>query len=78
MLLNSNRPGRLGGQGLFISVRASTSDPWSTPVNLGAVFNSGVLEARPMLSFEVPNSTSIRIVPALSEAMTSTEAHARS
>ena len=52
MLLDSNRPGTLGGQDLFISVRASTSDPWSTPINLGAVFNSGALEARPVLSFD--------------------------
>jgi len=52
MLLDSNRPGTLGGQDLWISVRANTSDPWSTPVNLGAVFNSGFLEARPVLSFD--------------------------
>ncbi len=52
MLLDSNRPGTLGGQDLWISVRATTSDPWSSPVNLGAVFNSGSLEARPVLSFD--------------------------
>jgi Tol biopolymer transport system component len=51
MFLDSNRPGTLGGQDLWISTRASTSDPWSTPENLGVVVNSTVLDARPVLSF---------------------------
>ncbi len=52
IFLDSDRPGTLGGQDLWISARAKTSDPWSTPVNLGAVFNSVFLEARPVLSFD--------------------------
>jgi hypothetical protein len=53
MLLDSNRPGTLGGQDLFISVRASTSDPWSTPESLGDIFNSSAtVDARPVLSFD--------------------------
>ena len=35
-----------------VSTRPSTSDPWSTPVNLGAVVNSTVLDFRPALSFD--------------------------
>jgi hypothetical protein len=58
MFLASNRPDTLGGLDLWVSTRASTSDPWSTPVNLGAVVNSPVLsgttglDIRPALSFD--------------------------
>ena len=47
MFLSSNRPGSLdcGGIGcsldICVSTRASTSDPWSEPVNLGPVVNTG-------------------------------------
>lgn len=52
MFLASNRPGTLGGLDLWVSTRVSTSDIWSTPVNLGAVVNTAVSEARPALSFD--------------------------
>ena len=52
MFLDSNRLGTLGGQDLFFSTRGSTSEPWSTPVSLGPVVNSTVLDARPVLSFD--------------------------
>jgi hypothetical protein len=40
MFLTSNRPGGLGnGLNIWVSTRASTLDPWSTPVNLGAPIN---------------------------------------
>jgi peptidoglycan-associated lipoprotein len=53
VFLASNRPGSLGGLDLWVSTRASTSDIWSTPVNLGAVVNTAAAsEASPGLSFD--------------------------
>jgi hypothetical protein len=52
MFLASNRPGTYGGQDLWVSTRPSTSDPWSTPVNLGPVVNSAAAENTPALSFD--------------------------
>jgi WD40 repeat protein len=37
---------------IWVSTRASTSDPWSLPVNLGSPINTAKLEARPALSFD--------------------------
>ena len=52
LLLESNRPGAIGGSlDLWVSTRTSTSELWSTPVNLGPVVNSAAVEARPALSF---------------------------
>ncbi len=54
----SNRPGsilnRLGNPSfdLWVSTRASTSDPWSTPVNLGPVVNGPTHDGHPSLSFD--------------------------
>jgi Tol biopolymer transport system component len=50
MFLDSDRPGAVGGQDIWVSTRASTSDPWPLPKNLGSTVNSKVLEARPALS----------------------------
>jgi len=49
----SNRPGpgAAGGLDLWVSTRATTSDPWSTPVNLGLVNYAGN-DAGPALSFD--------------------------
>ena len=52
MYIASNRPGTLGGPDLWVSTRASTSDQWSTPVNLGAPINSTAADAGPALSFD--------------------------
>ncbi len=55
MLLDSNRPwtiGPYGAQDLWVSMRSSTSDPWSTPESLGTFFNSVAVDARPALSFD--------------------------
>jgi len=52
MFLGSRRLGTFGDSDLWVSTRPSTSDPWSTPVNLGAVVNSTVLDFRPALSFD--------------------------
>jgi hypothetical protein len=60
IFLGSNRPGSIlpppglpsQAVDLWVSTRASTSDPWSTPVNLGPVVNSEFSDAGPALSFD--------------------------
>ena len=52
MFLTSNRPGGSGLLDLWVSTRASTSDPWSTPVNLGPLINSAAVDGRAVLSPE--------------------------
>ncbi len=47
----SNRPGAAGND-IYAATRASTRDPWSTPVNLGPNVNSGASETRPSLSWD--------------------------
>lgn len=47
----SNRPGAQGND-IYSATRASTSDPWSTPVNLGPNVNSPASETRPSLSWD--------------------------
>jgi len=46
------RPRSVGNVDLWVSTRPSTSDPWSTPVNLGSVVNSTGADNRPALSFD--------------------------
>jgi Tol biopolymer transport system component len=48
----STRPGTLGMADLYSATRAAGSDPWSTPVNLGAGVNSAAAETRPSLSWD--------------------------
>ena len=50
----SNRPGpgAVGGLDLWVSTRATTSEPWSTPVNLGPSVNYAGNDAGPALSFD--------------------------
>jgi Tol biopolymer transport system component len=48
----SDRPGTVGGLDLWVATRVKTSDPWSTPVNLGPTVNSTQVDARPALSFD--------------------------
>jgi Tol biopolymer transport system component len=50
MFFQSDRPGTIGGNDLWTSVRDSVFDPWSSPVNLGAIVNSGSGEGGPALS----------------------------
>jgi Tol biopolymer transport system component len=52
IFLDSDRPGTVGLRDIWVSTRRSTSDPWSIPVNLGAVVNSAALDARAALSFD--------------------------
>jgi Tol biopolymer transport system component len=51
VFFDSNRPGGIGGLDLWTSTRSSTSEPWSTPVNLGAGVNSSVNDLRASLSW---------------------------
>jgi Tol biopolymer transport system component len=51
IFFDSNRPGSVGLLDIWVSTRASTSDPWSPPVNVEVV-NSTALDARPALSFD--------------------------
>jgi hypothetical protein len=45
-------PEALGGPDLYVATRASTADPWSTPLNLGPEVNSPAGETRPSLSWD--------------------------
>jgi Tol biopolymer transport system component len=52
----SNRLGGTGGGGggidLWTSTRSSTSDPWSTPVNVGPLVNTLTHEGSPAIAFD--------------------------
>jgi len=50
LFFHSNRPGSFGQLDVWVSTRDSTSDPWTTPVNLGAVVNSPVLDQQAYIS----------------------------
>ncbi len=52
IVLNSNRPGGFGGQDIYTAWRASTSEPWSTPFNLGGLVNTAGNETRSSLSWD--------------------------
>ncbi len=52
IFLTSNRPGGVGSIGLWTSTRKRTTDPWSTPENLGPVVNSSAGESRSALSWD--------------------------
>jgi len=45
-----DHPGGQGGHDLWMSTRASRSDPWTTPVNMGAPPNSSENEVSPTVS----------------------------
>jgi hypothetical protein len=52
LFLTSDRTGTLGSFDVWVATRATTNDPWSTPVNLGPVVNSTADEGRIALSFD--------------------------
>lgn len=53
MFLGSDRPGSIDDSfDVWVSTRANTTDPWSTPVNLGPTVNSAHGDSRVALSFD--------------------------
>jgi len=52
VVFNSNRAGGFGGQDIYTSSRASATDPWSAPVNLGSAVNTAGNETRSSLSWD--------------------------
>lgn len=52
IFFDSNRPGGIGGLDIWTSTRASVSDPWLPPTNLGAGVNSTANDLRPTLSWD--------------------------
>ncbi len=50
LVFSSNRVGGAGGQDIWSATRASATDPWSAPVNLGPAVNTSLGESRPFLS----------------------------
>lgn len=52
IFLSSDRAGTNGGMDLWVATRASTSDSWSPPVNLGLPVNSTARDAGAALSFD--------------------------
>ena len=50
MILSSGRPGGEGSEDLWVATREDTEDPWSAPVNLGAIVNSTAFDGAPALS----------------------------
>jgi len=45
-----DRPGGLGNADMWVTRRASVSDPWGTPMNLGPIVNSPSLDNGPRIS----------------------------
>ena len=52
VVFTSDRPGGQGSFDLWVATRASTSDPWSIPQNLGSPVNSGAADQRPAISWD--------------------------
>jgi predicted secreted protein/Tol biopolymer transport system component len=50
LFIESDRPGSYGGRDLYMTKRATTNQPWSTPVNLGPIVNSDVEDGGPSIS----------------------------
>jgi len=46
----NTRPGGYGGPDLWVTRRATTNDPWSTPMNLGSTVNSASRDDAPEIS----------------------------
>jgi bla regulator protein BlaR1 len=50
LFLDSDRPGGYGGSDLYVTMRVTTSDPWSPPVNLGPTVNSSFADGAASIS----------------------------
>jgi len=46
----NHRSGGYGDTDMWITTRTTTSDPWSTPVNLGSTVNSSIRDSAPGIS----------------------------
>jgi WD40-like Beta Propeller Repeat len=70
MFFVSNRPGGCGGSDIWVSTRASTSDSWSPPVNLGFPSIPHFSRHARLCPSTAGVSISSRTVPAVSEPPT--------
>jgi len=52
IVFDSTRPGTLGGPDIYSAKRATVSDAWSVPVNLGSLVNTSSSESRASLSWD--------------------------
>ncbi|MBA3375651.1 MAG: PD40 domain-containing protein [Actinobacteria bacterium] len=52
VVFSSNRAGGAGGQDIWSATRDKVGEPWSAPVNVGGVVNTGAAETRPSLSWD--------------------------
>ena len=50
LFFSSNRPGGFGAMDMWVTTRASASEPWGVPVNLGPEVNSSGWEFGPVIS----------------------------
>lgn len=50
IVFDSERPGGFGGPDIWSAMRASLTNAWSAPINLGRTVNSDMAETRPSLS----------------------------
>jgi hypothetical protein len=50
LFFHSNRPGGQGSYDLYVTMRSSMTDTWSTPMNLGAMVNSSAPDVGPSIS----------------------------
>lgn len=52
IVFDSDRPGTLGGPDIYTATRASVTDRWSTPTNLGSPVNTPAGESRASFSWD--------------------------
>ena len=50
LYFRSNRSGGYGSQDIWVTTRATTNEPWGTPVNLGPKINSSSFDGNPSIS----------------------------
>ncbi|MFC1634913.1 protein kinase [Planctomycetota bacterium] len=52
LVFQSNRPGGLGEEDIYVSTRVTTSDPWGKALNLGPKVNSPSVDAQPYITLD--------------------------